>query len=399
MRLFVSALEPSSNLHLRSVLKFLDQKNLQLKGIFDPSLSEQANNASAPLFLPTQFSVMGISGVIKKLPFLFGAIKLCAKEADGCDVVLLMDASSFNLRLSKKLARHNRVIYYILPQTWAWKPWRIEAVVKSADVLCAILPFELESYRRYFGSDSKTRVFESASDYFKNDDRQNGDKNASVVYVGHPLLDEISQSDLRSDNLEKNPGVLERLIFMPGSRPGEIERIFPIYRELAKKLQGYRKILVVPLMLRDRLSIYGDVSEFEISFDAKDALKSAKFAFICSGTATLEAALLGVPFVLAYVASKLDYALLKRFIKLNYIGLANLMHERIDSKKMHDELIQDACTPDALLSAFLEFDYENYRFSVASLRAYLKNGSAQNVAKIIESSLNHKRGAIVEKQL
>jgi lipid-A-disaccharide synthase len=109
----------------------------------------------------------------------------------------------------------------------------------------------------------------------------------------------------------------------------------------------------------------------------------ADFGFICSGTATLEASLLGLPFVLTYIAKKLDYMIASRLVKLNYLGLANLMLERKNNTSIHPEFIQDDVTTQNLLKAFYEFDRSNFLEKSKELREYLAHGSAKNVANII----------------
>ena len=425
-------------------------------------------------FAPKDFSVMGFSAILRKISFFYRAQARLLSLALSADKVMLMDSSSFHIRLARKIrhaqesqsknARKNQtrnkqaqnkqmgenpkkaqIIYYILPQLWAWKPWRAKEMERYCDKLLAILPFELEWYS------------ERA--------RQSG----QIAYVGHPLLDELDFStiDKRVQNLTKtsaldssksamlsitqnlatreNPATHQNLaqnlnqtiaqttqnpnadtappsqnvspqsqhcpappskntaqppciIFMPGSRRGEIARIFPIFCEVAENLKHARKILVIPsIFARENLKdIYenqntaGALEKFELCFDTKSALEMADFGFICSGTATLEAALMGVPFVLGYKSSPLDYFIAKRLVSLRYIGLANIFYNALNGEKagrgdsqMHQELIQEKMSAQNLLDAYHNANALESHANARKLRAYLKHGSALNVANIL----------------
>jgi lipid-A-disaccharide synthase len=342
MKILVSALEYSANVHLGSLLEHLD--SYELKGIFS---SEFGN----PIVDMQKEAIMGFGDAIKKLPFFLDLAKQMVKLSFECDKVLLIDSSGFNLPLAKKIKKANpniEIIYYILPQAWAWKKKRVYTLTKYVDKLLSILPFEKDIYP----------------------------KEANIKYVGHPLLDQIKEH--KSQNGKK----INNILFMPGSRKSEIKRLMPIFKELAKKLNT-KATLAVPKHLKSSLEIYGDISEFNIVYDAQKALIEADFAFICSGTATLEAAIIGTPFVLAYKAKKLDYFIGKSLIKLNYIGLANIFFEKMHKPPMHPELIQDSVTLQNLLNEYKSFNYTQFHINSQILRDYLQNGSAKNVAKEI----------------
>lgn len=353
-KILVSALEPSSNVHLRELKKYL--QDIEFIGVFDEDLGN-------PLYSPKNFSTMGFLDVIKKINFFYSANKKMVKLSIQADLVLLMDSSSFNIPLAKAIKKINKnkpIIYYILPQVWAWKPWRAKEIEMLCDKLCAILPFEIAFYKN------------------------------KATYVGHPLLDEVS--------LYKQNQSGDGVVFMPGSRMGEINRIFPIFVEVAKQLKDKKKILIIPQSFKnfDLTSIYGEgIEGFEISFDTHKSLYEAEFAFICSGTATLEAALIGTPFVLGYKAKKLDFLIAKMFVKLSYIGLANIFYNALNKEypgrgesKLHEELIQEELTPSNLLKQYNSLNREDFLIKSGKIREYLKNGSAENVANWIKLTLN-----------
>ncbi len=145
-----------------------------------------------------------------------------------------------------------------------------------------------------------------------------------MIFIGHPLLDEIP----KFKNELSNSG---KIVFMPGSRKTEIKNLMPVFKDLIKKIPNKDYILVIPSKFSDEYikKVYGDIGDFKISKNAHEALLEAEYAFICSGTATLEAALIGTPFTLSYIAKKLDFFIGKTFVKLNYVGLANIFFEKM----------------------------------------------------------------------
>jgi lipid-A-disaccharide synthase len=345
MKILVSALETSSNIHLKA-LKENFTSDIELIGIFDSSLGK-------PTYDISQMAVMGFVDVIAKIPFFLKLKKEMVELAADVDKVLLMDNSGFNLPLAKAIKEkypNKEIIYYILPQAWAWKKKRIPVVEATCDTLCSILPFEKNYYS----------------------------KDANITYVGHPLLDEIKT--FKSEELHNN-----KIAFMPGSRKGEIKKLMPIYREVAKKLDK-KAILVIPKHFSNEYirELYGDTSNFVISKDPYETLNDVEFAFICSGTATLEAALIGTPFILTYIAKPVDYFIATKFIKIKFIGLANIFFEKMGKPPLHLELLQEDVNVDNLIRQYQELDTNKFLYNSKYLRDYLKFGSSKNVAEIIE---------------
>ncbi|QQF52848.1 lipid-A-disaccharide synthase [Campylobacter fetus subsp. venerealis] len=341
MKILVSCLETSANLHLEEVLKYLG--DTEIYGIFDKKFGE-------PLYDSKEFSAMGF---VEILPLIFKAkkaLKQMVKLAKNCDKVLLIDSPAFNLPLAKAIKEAGlkcKVAYYILPQVWAWKRGRVAKVEKYCDNLASILPFDALFYSRSY-------------------------------YVGHPLLDEIKVQ--KKELL--NSGIIA---FLPGSRKSEITRLMPIYKEVASSLNN-KKLLVVPLNLKNDIDeIYGDVSEFQIVFDTHVALLQSEFAFVCSGTATLEAALIGTPFVLCYKAKAIDIWIARKLVKLKHIGLANIMFDFMDKEALNVELIQEQVSKKALLDEYKNCDRSKFLRACGELRSYLKHGSAKIVADMVLS--------------
>ena len=342
MKLLVSALEPSSNLHLKEMLKYISD-DVELVGIFDKNITQHK-----PLYDISDMAIMGVVDAIKKIRWFFKVANELVELAKYVDKILLMDGSGFNLPLAKKLKKaypQKEIIYYILPQVWASRPKRVEKLEKYCDKLLGILPFEIEYYNK-------------------------------AQYVGHPLLDEITS------HYEAKSGTIT---YMPGSRKAEITKLMPIFRELKKQLKEKKAILVIPKTLsQDKIdNWYGDISGFELSYDAQTSLAQSEFAFVCSGTATLEAALIGTPFTLAYIAKKIDFFIGTKIFGIKQIGLANIFLTRYNNTTLHNELLQEDVTVENLLKEYQNTNKELFAQKAKELRDYLSHGSSKNVADII----------------
>src|SRR3989339_605680 len=347
MKLLVSALEHSANVHLSYLLKELGEE-VVLSGIFDNTLGESIVDLRST-------SIMGFVDAIKKLPFFFRLKDQMVELSASADKVLLIDSSGFNLPLAKAIRKRypeKEIIYYILPQAWAWKKKRIPVLEKTITKLCSILPFEPSYYS----------------------------KNAPIEYVGHPLLDEIT---IRKSSLDPT-GIIT---FMPGSRPGEIKRLMPVFRELRPLLDSRALIVIPPHFTKDQINdLYGDISTFEITHEAHQSLAESDFAFICSGTATLEASLIGTPFILAYIAKSLDYAIASRLVKLDYVGLGNILFSHKYGRKLHPEFIQNEVNAQNLYNAYQQMDKTAFFNDAGALRALLEHGSAKRMSTIIKDT-------------
>ncbi|WP_103642313.1 lipid-A-disaccharide synthase [Campylobacter concisus] len=342
MKILVSALEPSANLHLKEILKNFEGE-FELMGIFSEELG-------MPYMKSSEFSAMGF---VEVLPLIFKAkkaMKVMSQMAKEADAVLLIDSPAFNLPLAKAIKEAGvkaAVTYYILPQVWAWKPKRVSVVERYCDNLASILPFDAKFYSR-------------------------------STYVGHPLMDEIK---LKKTSLSSSG----KVAFLPGSRRSEISRLMPVYRELAKKIEAKRLLVVPPFLLDNVGEIYGDVSDFEVVSNTPEALYESDFAFVCSGTATLEAALIGTPFVLAYKAKAIDVFIARKFVKIKHAGLANIMFDFMGKEPLHEEFIQEFATAENLLRAYKSCDRQKFLKGCDELRAYLAHGSSKNVVKILKN--------------
>jgi len=292
---------------------------------------------------------MGVVDALKKLRWFFKVADEMVELAKDADKVLLMDSSGFNLPLAKKLKTtypDKEIIYYILPQIWASRPKRAKKLEQYCDKLLGILPFEVKFYQ------------------------------SKAQYIGHPLLDEI---DVIHDAESQS------IAFMPGSRKSEINRLLPIFKKVRENFSDKKALLIIPSSFSEEKikNLYGDISMFEISKDTHTALVQSEFAFICSGTATLEAALIGTPFTLSYIAKKVDFFIGTKLLGIKQVGLANIILTNYNNTTLHNEILQEDVTVDNLLKEYYNTDRKIFADKAKELREYLGHGSSENVARII----------------
>ena len=390
MKYLISCLEPSANLHFKEVLAHLKRLDpaYEICGIFDEKLG-------SPIYKSSEFSAMGFIEILPLILKAKRAITQMTRLAAECDRALLIDSPAFNLPLARAIKESGaraEISYYILPQVWAWKPHRAEKLKAFCDNLLSIWPFEA----KFFGADcegdkgavsqeakSKDPALQEIKDKdaaLKEDAARQSSQSAKTArysFVGHPLLDEIK---FQKTSYEKQ----SKIAFMPGSRRAEISRLMPIFRALAPKFENSKRALIIPPHLMDqRDEIYGPLGDFSIANDTPATLKDCDFAFICSGTATLEAALIGTPFVLCYKARAFDVWLARKLVKLKHVGLANIIFDFLGEEPLHEELLQGEVSAQNLLSAYERCDAAKFKLASQKLRDYLKFGSSENVAKIL----------------
>ena len=379
MKYLISCLEPSANLHFKEVLTHLKRLDpaCEICGIFDEKLG-------SPIYKSSEFSAMGFIEILPLILKAKRAIAQMTRLAAECDRVLLIDSPAFNLPLARAIKESGvcaEISYYILPQVWAWKPHRIVQLKEFCDNLLSIWPFEA----KFFGADyegDKSAVSQEveSKDAAPKENAARSEqsaKSAKYSFVGHPLLDEIK---FQKSSYEKQG----KIAFMPGSRRAEISRLMPIFRALAPKFENSERTLIIPPHLMDqRDEIYGPLDGFSIANDTPATLKDCDFAFICSGTATLEAALIGTPFVLCYKARAFDVWLARKLVKLKHVGLANIIFDFLGEEPLHEELLQSEVSAQNLLATYERCDAAKFKLASKKLRDYLKFGSSENVAKIL----------------
>ena len=287
-------------------------------------------------------SILGLWEIARALPkfwSVFGELKRAAIKRKP-DAAILVDWPDFNLRLAHWLHRRGiKVIYYVSPQLWAWRSYRARNVRRDVDLLLSILPFEKEWYARRGMT--------------------------HVEYVGHPLVGEVNARYGRSEFCRRHDLDPSRPIvaLLPGSRHKELIRILPPMLDAALVISKQRpdiQYIVVVAPIRDpkeaheiiRGGAYDSLSKNSlrvVHHETREALASADATAVASGTATLEAALLGAPLVIVYKESFLNWHILGRLITAEHYGLVNL----IAGRRLATELIQDDLNAEALARELL----------------------------------------------
>lgn len=284
-----------------------------------------------PVIEADRLSIMGLLEVAKALPMFWSVMQKLKKAAiaEKPDVAVLVDFPEFNLKLAKFLHKQGiRVVYYIAPQVWAWREYRVKVLKKYVDLLLTILPFE----KAWFEERGLT----------------------NVEYVGNPLTREVSATKDRLDFARENGLDPERPIIalLPGSRHKEIVRILPVLLDTAKLLseRDPSRQFVVPLASEKNLrDAEGLLSASELPFtvvvgETYNALNASDAAAVTSGTATLEAGIIGTPMAIVYKTSALNYRVFVPLISTEHFGLINL----IAGDRIVKELMQDEFTPETL---------------------------------------------------
>ncbi len=277
----------------------------------------------------TKISALGLGDVLRNY---FKYLKIFNEtlkniRAEKPDAVILIDSPAFNLRLAKKLPTAAPVLYYISPQLWAWGKRRIHIVKKHIREMLVILPFEKDFYEK---------------------------EGVAVKFVGHPLLDaipELPEAAVLRTKIGISPNQKAIGLFS-GSREKEVKRILPVMLQAAALLlkDFPEAVFFTSKSSNVRPEVYDELLQ-GLSFKVEcpsvpfyELVKAMDFAYVASGTATLETALIETPFFLLYRASWSTYILGKHLIKVPYLGLVNLLAD----DKVVPEFIQQDAHPETL---------------------------------------------------
>jgi len=278
----------------------------------------------------SEVSVVGITEVLKRLPSLFRAMRRLVDEAERRrpPLAILTDFPGFHLRLARKLRPKGiRNVYYICPQFWAWRPWRVNLVRRRFALALCIFHFEEKFY---------------------------ADAGVPVKFIGHPLVGNVKATLTREFFCKKY--ALEQgkqiITILPGSRRGEIAHHVPVLveglSEIRQSLPGPPQIVVAVAPGLDGPWLEAKFpSDWHVRFikeDTYNALAAADLAIVSSGTATVETALLGKPMIVVYRLSPLTARLAKPLVRTKFFSMVNL----IAGRAVVPELIQNDFTPQRL---------------------------------------------------
>lgn len=321
MRYYLIAGEASGDLHGSNLIKGLQAADPDACfRYWGGDLMAAACGGQAPVVHYCDGAVMGVTDVLRKGFSILGKLRLCKRDIAEWkpDVVIPIDYPGFNLRVAEYCHRHGiRVFYYIAPKTWASRAGRNRKLKAWVDRLFIVFPFEVPYFQKH---------------------------GVPFIYKGNPLVDAIDGHQFTRPCEDRYIAVL------PGSRKAEISRTMPVCMEVADRIG--MKVLVAGAPSRspaDYEEYIGGRSNVELLFDRTyDIVKFADAAVINSGTASLEAALIGTPQLVCWSAGKTTYFIAKKVFRVldhvKYISLGNLCLGR----EAFRELIQDGFTPDAV---------------------------------------------------
>jgi lipid-A-disaccharide synthase len=345
-KIMIVAGEASGDLHAAKLVKALNEMPGAAFTFFGSAGKKMREAGVDPVVRADNLSIVGLPEIGRALPMflkIFSKLKHAARERDP-DLVVLVDFPDFNLKLAKSLSKLGfKIVYYISPQLWAWRQYRIRTIRKYVDLVISILPFEKSWYAKYGVH--------------------------HVEYVGSPLAREVHATKSRTEFRELHGLDPDKplVALLPGSRHKEIVRILPVMLEAAAQMSGSNPSLQFAIASASeenendiRRAIDGARSTISVSGtmivvrnETFDTLNASDVAAVASGTATLETGIIGTPMAIVYKTSALNYKILRPLIDVEHFGLINL----IAGERVAAELIQDDFTGQSLakeLSRLLE---------------------------------------------
>ncbi len=320
--IMIIAGEASGDIHGARLVEALQKRDQSFSfcGIGGQALKQAGTDI---LVEASELSVVGIIEVFSKISAILKGMSVAKKSLKSRkpDLLVLIDFPDFNLHLAKFAKKINiPILYYISPQVWAWRQSRVKKIKKLVDHMAVILPFEEEFYKKY---------------------------EVPATFVGHPLLDATP----RTFNTKKVE-TLNTIGLLPGSRPGEISKHFPLMVEAAhkmKKLNNKFEFIISCAPDADKGCMEDIVNKnpgpasFEfVSGGADKVFERSVLVVAASGTVTLEAAIFGIPMVIIYIVSPISFWLGKLLVKVKNVGLANL----IAKEDIVPELLQEEANPE-----------------------------------------------------
>ena len=321
MKLLISAGEPSGDQRGAEVLaklKEISGEEIYAFGLGGKKLGEAGLDIKRDM---TSYAVMGFTEIAMSLSRFLALERYLTDLAwkEKPQAALLVDYPGFNMRLGRKLRKMGiPVIQYVAPQMWAWGDWRVKKLKNSCDLLLSLFQFEETFFRK---------------------------RGLRAVFTGHPL----------KENIQENPKPGECLGLLPGSRAQEVKYLLPPMLRAFEELRDRGVISSARLAVSDHLdpSAYlqaDHIPGLSLVKGSEEVLKESRAALVCSGTATLEAALHNVPFVVCYRTSMVTYTLARILVRgVKRIGMANI----VAGCDVAPELIQRKVTTENIISQLL----------------------------------------------
>ena len=285
-----------------------------------------------------EISVMGIVEVIPKILKIRKIINNVTQAVLELkpDIVITIDSPDFTLRVAKKLKSHNpkiKILHYVAPSVWGWRPKRVYTVKAAVDKLLTILPFEKE-------------IFE--------------EKKVSTTFVGHPITNmvkpKITFNEFNIKYLPNNTKPI--LLILPGSRKPEIDKLLNIYLDTVETFNIYQKFSIILPIKKELVEYIGSIiKEKKISYEVNildteaakyDSFAVADYAIATSGTVALELSYFNIAYLVAYKFNLLSYVIIKSLAQAKFANLVNIINNQEDIP----ELIQSKCTIDNIGKVF-----------------------------------------------
>jgi lipid-A-disaccharide synthase len=333
---FIIAGESSGDLHGSHLMHEMQTLNpkINFQGIGGNLMVQKGLKSIVDI---NEMNVMGFIEVVKKYSFFKSIQKKSLEiiEEESFDGIILIDYPGFNLRLAKKIKEKNPktpIHYYISPQVWAWKEERLKIIKDCVDQMVVIFEFEQKWYLK---------------------------RGVTTKFVGHPFLDIYKNFEKDKVKLELGLDINKKHIALfPGSRIQEIQKHLPIMLR-ALNDDFFRDFVFLIGQARDldtkSLSKF-DLSRVRIIKDSPEkALASSDFAWVGSGTSTLQSVMFNTPFILLYKTSCLSWLLMKHFVKVKYAGMPNI----ILNEELIPELLQKNLTSEKIINETKRFFNDN----------------------------------------
>jgi len=362
--------EPSGDLHAANLVKDLKslKPDLEFFGI-GGDLSKAAGVDI--VFDITTLALVGVVEVLRHMSTVKKAhdAVIARIDRERPDLAILVDYPGFNLKLAGDLAKRSiPVAYYISPQIWAWGRQRIHLIKKYVKKMVVFFKFEEELYKKY---------------------------GVEAEFAGHPLLDVVKVTSPKADVLKKyglSPDATT-IALLPGSREFEVRTFLPVLARAAglidKKLRSVQFLISKhpnrPLSVYENALKGLDIDYRFVEGDLHNIVAASDLAIVASGTATLETAILGTPFILVYKANILTYALYKIVADIPFLCLANV----IAGKEVAPELLQMNMTPEKISARTIDLLSDEYKLcamreELAAVRASLGSpGASLRAARAI----------------
>jgi lipid-A-disaccharide synthase len=331
MRLLISAGEASGDMYGAQLIAAVRRRaeSIEVFGVGGDRMREAGCDTVVNAH---DIAVVGLAEVVSHLPGIYRKFRGLLRSIDSRrpDVAVLIDFPDFNLRLAKQLHRRGiPVIYYISPQLWAWRQGRVRQIKRYVSKMLVIFPFEEQWYR---------------------------ERGVQAEFVGHPLA-ALPAPPISREDFARQYGLdpaKQWIALLPGSRRKEVAMNLPAILKAAKLLGGDSEWILPRATTLDvgwlRSQLGATFANLTIVDDARPALKHARAAIVASGTATVEAALLGTPFVMVYRVSPLSWTFGRGLVKVPHFAMPNL----IAGERIVPELVQNDFTAENVAARLRE---------------------------------------------